>query len=84
MKTGFAKITVQQSFCSCCSRKIKKELLKINDISNVRMYPIECLVIFNFIKADEVAAVLNVLTALGYPPKGEVNKYMPKRIVCTC
>lgn len=78
MKTGFAKITVQQSFCALCSKKIKKELLKIKDVSNVRMHPTESLVIFDFIKANEVANALNVLTALGYPQKGEQTNNMHK------
>ncbi len=84
MKTGFAKIPVQQSFCARCSIRIRKELLEISNISNVQLYPADSMVIFNFIKANEVADALNVLTSLGYPPKGDKIAEMPERILCEC
>lgn len=84
MKTGFAKIPVQQSFCTRCSIRIRQELLEIGNITHVRLYPADSLIIFHFIKANEVADALNVLTALGFPPKGDKITEMPLRIVCAC
>lgn len=84
MKTGFATIPVQRSFCDRCSATIGQELLKITNITNVRLYPADALVIFNFIKANEVADALNVLTAMGFPPKGEKIGPIPLEITCAC
>lgn len=84
MKTGFAKISVQRSFCEGCSRIIGQELVKIANITNVRLYPTEALVLFNFIKANEVADALNALTALGFPPKGDRIKPEALCISCAC
>lgn len=85
MKSGMAKIEVQNSFCTKCSGKIKMELLKIENITNVYLYPFDSLVVFNFIKANELSMALNTLTALGYPQKGEridMKNYM--HTCCTC
>lgn len=71
MKSGMAKIEVQNSFCTRCSVKIKIELLKIENITNVYLYPFDSLVVFNFVRANELSTALNTLTALGYPQKGE-------------
>lgn len=71
IKSGMAKIEVQNSFCTRCSGKIKVELLKIENITNVHLYPFDSLVVFNFVKANELSTALNTLTALGYPPKGD-------------
>ncbi len=80
MKFGLAKIPVQNTFCSKCSARIKSELLKIQDITNVSLYPTDSLVVFNFIKANELSTALNTLTDLGYPPEGDrlgSNKVLP-------
>ncbi|MFS4446888.1 hypothetical protein [Maribacter sp. 2307UL18-2] len=84
MKTGFAKIPVQRSFCDGCSTKIGQELLKIANITNVRLYPTDALVIFNFKRANEVSDALNTLTALGFPPQGEKIRQTPLSITCAC
>lgn len=84
MKLSLAKIPVQNSFCGNCSTQIKTELLKIHDITNVQLYPSDSLVVFSFVKANELAMALNMLTALGYPPKGDriANKHsLP---LCSC
>lgn len=84
MKSGMAKIEVQSSFCAKCAARIKMELLKIENITNVYLYPFDSLVVFNFIKANELSIALNTLTALGYPQKGERigrNGYIS---TCTC
>ncbi len=71
IKTGIARIYVQGNFCNNCGSYIKKELLKINDVSNVYLRPRNSLIVFNFVRANEISNVMNLLTALGYPPKGE-------------
>lgn len=85
MKSGMAKIEVQSSFCTKCSVRIKMELLKIENITNVYLYPFDSLVVFNFVKANELSTALNTLTALGYPQKGErihMKNYV--QTCCTC
>lgn len=72
MTTNTAKIPVQQSFCITCADTIRKALLDIQDISNVYLYPKESLIVFNFIRANEVSKALNVLSDLGYPERGEI------------
>lgn len=85
MTTGFAKISVQKSFCDFCSTRIREELLKIKDITNVYLFPNDSMVVFNFVKANELSTALNVLTSMGYPPKGDK---IPKRYLlsknCGC
>ena len=71
MKHQIARIPVQNSFCELSKTTIQTKLSKIRDVSNVRLYPQESLVVFNFFKANEVSNVLNVLTEMGYPEKGE-------------
>ncbi|PWL38689.1 hypothetical protein DKG77_10600 [Flagellimonas aquimarina] len=84
MKLSLAKIPVQNRFCRKCSSQIKSELLKIQDITNVNLYPTDSLVVFSFIKANELSVALNILTALGYPPQGDrVNaKFISP--ICSC
>lgn len=85
IKSGFAKIPVQNSFCTECSKKIKTELLKIRDIKNVYLFPIDSLVIFSFVKANELSRALNTLTALGYPTKGDsINAKNYEHPFCSC
>ncbi len=86
MKSGMAKIVVQNSFCAKCSGKIKIELLKIENITNVYLYPFDSLVVFNFVKANELSTALNTLTALGYPPKGDridMKNYVHPWCICS-
>lgn len=85
MKSGLAQIPVQNSFCQRCSHTIKSELLKVNDISNVYLYPKDSLVVFNFVKANELSDALNILMSLGYPPKGDkVDKKNCRPPLCCC
>ncbi|MFK7832048.1 MAG: hypothetical protein AB8B52_02115 [Winogradskyella sp.] len=80
-----AKIHVEQGFCKSCSVGIKMQLQEIEAISNVRLYPKESLVTFNFIKADKLSAALNVLSDIGYPEKGENICSEPfSNTVCSC
>ena len=69
---NIARIEVQKSFCQDCGRKIRQELLKIEDINNVALYPESTMVVFSFFRANELSKALNVLTELGYPEVGEV------------
>ncbi|GGI56424.1 hypothetical protein [Winogradskyella haliclonae] len=82
--TSTAKIEVQQRFCKNCSVCIKKELQVIENIKNVRLYPKESLITFNFIKADKLSAALNVLSKLGYPEKGERIEEEFSKSLCSC
>ncbi|MEX0314874.1 MAG: hypothetical protein AB3N18_11895 [Allomuricauda sp.] len=85
MKKSLARIHVQQSFCMDCAERIEKELLRIEDISNVYAYPIDSLIVFHFVRANELSTALNRLMELGYPPKGDVIKkenYVPP--LCSC
>ncbi len=84
MKTNLAKISVQQSFCNGCAAKIKDALLTIQDISNVSLYPEESLVVFNFVRANEISQALNKLTDLGYPEEGEIVKNNSTLPFCNC
>ncbi|MEO0572343.1 MAG: hypothetical protein AAF039_11615 [Bacteroidota bacterium] len=70
-KKTIARIEVQRSFCKHCGRKICQELLKIEEITNVILYPDNALVIFSFFRANDLCKALNVLTKLGYPEIGE-------------
>lgn len=82
---SIARIQVEHPFCNNCSVCIKKELQDIEAITNVRLYPKESLVTFNFMKADKLSTALNILTDIGYPEKGErlINERFVKT-VCGC
>ncbi|MFK7811776.1 MAG: hypothetical protein AB8B59_04730 [Maribacter sp.] len=86
MKHQIARIPVQNSFCESCKSVIQRKLTKIRDISNVRLYPEESLVVFNFLRANELSDVLNVLTEMGYPEKGEPidPEVLLKSKLCLC
>ncbi|NHF58323.1 hypothetical protein FK220_003150 [Flavobacteriaceae bacterium TP-CH-4] len=71
MKQQIARIQVQNNFCERCKSSIQTKLTKIRDVSNVRLYPKESLVVFNFFRANELSDVLNALTEMGYPEEGE-------------
>ncbi|MEM7484267.1 MAG: hypothetical protein AAF348_03575 [Bacteroidota bacterium] len=83
-KLSIARIPVQQSFCSRCSVKIKEALSSIKDITNVNLYPMESLVVFNFVRANQISNALNVLTELGYPEMGEKNNSRTPVPVYSC
>ncbi|WP_420604067.1 hypothetical protein [Flagellimonas sp.] len=85
MKKNLARIDVQQPFCHNCAEVIQNELTSIDDISNVRTYPMDSLVVFHFIRANELSNVLNKLMELGHPPQGDViqkENYVPP--LCNC
>ena len=71
MKSHTARIPVQQSFCQRCAETIKNVLSQIEDVTHVRSYPEEALVVLNFIRANEISKVLNALSDLGFPERGE-------------
>lgn len=82
---SIARIEVQQSFCNNCSVCIKNKLKGVEDIANVRLYPRESLVTFNFIRPNRLADVLNILSDLGYPEKGErVFETTVSKSLCRC
>ncbi len=86
MKHQIARIQVQNNFCHECKRGIQTKLTEIQDVSNVRLYPEESLVVFNFIKANELSNVLNALTEMGYPETGEriAHDTLVKSKMCLC
>lgn len=84
-KANMARVEVQQGFCDNCSVCIKKELQEIDEVNNVRLYPKESLITFNFMRANKLSAVLNMLSDIGYPEKGEkiFEEHFTKS-VCSC
>ncbi len=80
-----ARIEVQQPFCNNCSIIIKKKLASVKGIENLQLYPSDSLVAFNFKRASHLSNLLNLLTEMGYPQKGE--KLFEKdntNAVCNC
>jgi len=71
MRTGIAKIPVQNSFCERCAEVIKNRILKDQSVQNLILFPSDSLITFNFNWANQVSEVLNILTRLGYPPEGD-------------
>ncbi|MEM9647311.1 MAG: hypothetical protein AAF969_02450 [Bacteroidota bacterium] len=85
MKNSLARIIVEPGFCMDCGSEIVKELMGIDDITNVFAYPMESLVVFQFIKANELSLALNKLMEMGHPPAGDTIKeenYVPP--LCRC
>lgn len=68
---SLARIPVQQIFCEDCSVCIKKGLQEIKGITNIRLYPKESLVCFNFMTANTLSQALNILSDIGYTEKGD-------------
>lgn len=85
MTTSLARVIVQNPFCSNCIAPVKKKIMEVKDVKNVRLFPANSLVVFNFNRAHQISEVLNTLVALGYPPEGdqilEGNSILPK---CSC
>jgi len=79
-----ARIEVQQRFCDGCSVCIKNELQEIDDINNVRLYPKESLITFNFTKAYKLSTVLNRLSEIGYYEVGETASKQQLLEICSC
>lgn len=86
MKAQIARIPVQNKFCTKCKNSILHKLKEIQDISNVRLYEKESLVVFNFFRANELSNVLNALTEIGYPEVGERlnDSYRMELKLCQC
>jgi hypothetical protein len=60
-------------------------MLEVQNVSNITLYPADSLVVFNFAKAHQISEVLNTLTALGYPPKGDcIKTENQKKSLCAC
>ncbi len=80
-----ARIEVQQHFCDTCSIFIKRELQEIEEVKNIRLYPKDSLIIFNFANAYKLSVALNTLSEIGYCEKGEfVNNQRFKNGYCGC
>jgi len=85
MKTQLARIQVQNKFCMSCKNAIKSRLSEIKSISNIQLYVNESMIVFNFLKANELSDVLNLLTEIGYPEIGEKFNYkVIESKICLC
>lgn len=85
MKTQLARIQVQNRFCERCKSSIKSKLSEIKSISNIQLYVNESLIVFNFLKANELSDVLNVLSEIGYPEIGEQFNFRElESKICLC
>jgi len=83
--TATARIEVQQQFCNNCSVCIKKELQGIEEVENIRLYPKDSLITFNFAKANKLSMALNILSKMGYPEKGErIQENQFLKSICKC
>ncbi len=71
MRSGIAKIPLQNSFCERCAEIIKRRIIEAQNLQEVLLFPEESLIVFNFKWANQVSEVLNILTRLGYPPVGD-------------
>ena len=80
-----ARLETATSFCAICEDHIKQELAKVKGVNHVRCYPLDALICFTFKNAIDISNVLNVLSELGIPEKGEAIK-MPKQsyLQCAC
>jgi len=84
IKTTVARIEVQPCFCNVCCGFIKREIQEIDEVNNVRFYPKESLITFNFTNAHKLSTVLNILSENGYYERGEqvVNAKLHSACVC--
>ncbi len=86
MKMQLARIQVQNRFCLGCKNSIKSKLSAIETISNIQLYVSDSLVVFNFLKANELSDVLNVLSEIGHPEIGERSNISECKAskICMC
>ncbi|GMN05003.1 hypothetical protein MTsPCn5_03910 [Croceitalea sp. MTPC5] len=86
MEIQLARIQVQNRFCTSCKSAIKARLAEIKSISNIELYVSESLVVFNFLRANELCDVLNVLSEIGHPEIGErfTNPNEAVSKICLC
>ncbi|TBN04412.1 heavy-metal-associated domain-containing protein [Hyunsoonleella flava] len=85
MTTSLARIVVQNPFCTNCSVSIKKKIMEIEQVQNVRLFPEDALVVFNFNRANQISEVLNTLMNLGYPPEGDrITQTYTNKPLCGC
>jgi hypothetical protein len=83
--TYTARIEVQNPFCQGCLVGIKNKLQCIDEVNNISLYPKNSLVIFNYMKATKLSEVLNVLSEIGYPEKGERESELQfPEDICSC
>lgn len=80
-----ARIEVQNPFCHDCSVIIKNKLQEIEEINNIRLYPKDSLITFNFIKINKLSTALNILSDIGFHEKGDrIYKEQFSESVCDC
>ncbi|GAB1858207.1 hypothetical protein MHTCC0001_30440 [Flavobacteriaceae bacterium MHTCC 0001] len=85
MTSNLARIFVQNRFCSSCIIPIKNKLMEVEHIKNVKLFPADSLVVFNFNRAHQISEVLNTLVAIGYPPEGDrISDCSIVQPLCSC
>lgn len=81
---SMARIEVERSFCETCSKVIRQELESLDGIKNLRLYPRDLMITFNFYKAQDLSTLLNKLSFLGYPERGEALYDHNDIGICKC
>ena len=80
-----ARIEVQRPFCKTCSSCIHRELQKIEHIDNIKLYPKDSIIAFNFTSVNQVSTVRNLLSDIGYYEKGDcINHRVLSINTCRC
>ena len=84
--SSMARVEVQRHFCDNCANAIRHELEHLEGIKNIRLYPRDLLITFNFLKAEHLSSLLNMLSVIGYPERGEHACDMMKqtKTMCSC
>ena len=67
-----------------CSKVIRQELVSLDGIKNLRLYPRDLMITFNFYKAQDLSTLLNKLSFLGYPERGEALYDHNDIGICKC
>lgn len=70
---SMARIEINETFCKTCSLKIKNRLQNNNTVKNIKVYPENSLITFNFTSANELSNALNTLSEMGFTEKGDKN-----------
>ena len=83
MKMNRANIPIQELNCKRCAIELEDRLSQIKKINYLEVNFKTSVVSFNFERANEIAAVENMLADLGFNPVGEkVNKEKGEDFFC--
>ncbi|MFO7745718.1 MAG: heavy metal-associated domain-containing protein [Psychroflexus sp.] len=72
------KIIVQNLKCGGCANTISKNLITLEDISDINVNPEESSVAFRYTHESSLQSVEEKLKHLGYPVIGDANTYLNK------